>query len=1674
MGALVPFGWPARLATATDGRDGYILLHADQEFVVAVSEVSVAVWSGGAARVRLGQVHLSQDDVRSFGTHVAACWCPERARLAVLTSLNQVIIYAVSVTQQQPLPGAPVLGPPVGPSARAAGAAAVGGGAFLGEPRELSAVGIYASEAAALPYEAAATAICCDARAVLVGFADGFLAALTWHAKLKSELLDPLGDALDEREEEEELDEEDEEDEVDEVDGENEEEEEEEGEQGEAEAGAGGAARPAQASGAPGQHPLGAAASRRRAIARLELSPAAGALVVVMGDGAAALCRVPARSLQVVEAVEFSHWLCGPEARCCHASIAAPLGLVALGCRCGETLLLRLELPHFADLGDGASSCGLSPVSSVRSFGTPSPFALRERSPLRGAAGEGALVRGLSLADWGLSQAHTGAVAALSWSNDCRALAVGYARQGLAVWTPSGCRVMCTVRQWDGVRTPRASSPTQSGQPPLGGGAGYMDGGAQALAWGPLGYHLLFACTAPHGAAGLEAALPARAATAASGGAGRVAGGGGSQLLEVQFAKAPSGGHRLAQVEGGAQGELHILQAADRLLLISNAAPRNRAHDGSDVAGPGSGAASGPGAGEGEGANDLAAVHVPLPASYLAANWPLVHAAASPSGGDVAVSGRRGLAVYSRRTERWRLFGNVSQERRVSAVALGWLGSCLVACSAPNADAVSAADAARGAARAARAGAGGSSGGAGGGGGRSDATGCQILVFPKHHLEFGSLVASHDLKRVPSCMDCVGNYIITASPPLELLLLHFDARHERLVPVRELSIYNVGPPLRALAIVPPQAPLASSQASDDGGGGGGFEAATALARAAARGAAGPRQALLHRWGGALSVLDLDTGSELPLSTEVECFWLSGGLAVGPAGADSHLSSAPGSAANSRSASAATLHAAARGPLAAAGSAALAGGVIALREALGSLELQRELESGDKEKEESDSQQQDSGVVEMPWWAYGPSGMQLWFPSLLPAAPALAHATSSGTLPRLVRLRSQDSVGSPLALASPMSFSGRAGSPYPPSPPSTAGGSGAAAAAAAAAIAAANVGGGDMELEFDREVYPVGVSLADASIIGVTQRLLRLPMSAAGPGLALPSFHPVPESQPVLPALLRRLLLKGARADAAALAQRHSAGPHFARSLEWLLFTALDMEGGSGAQQRELAASRGALGALNKPWDGHAGGTGPRPVPISRLLADAAELVLSFPPRAFEAAVSVARKTDAALWPALFTAVGSPSALLNALLDDGRLMHAACSLIVVDRLEGAALAQSLALRLVAGTLRCAQYGLCAEILRFIRPPGFKARGTAAAGGGAATTPPAPAAVTFGGAGGGGGGGAAARLRRFGCMPAYSPQPAPAEAAAEGGSSWLGWLWGGGADSPAALSHPSGLHVRTGHGGDGDAGGGGGVVWGGWLASDGGAATAGAEQACHMISDHGWLLLQQGKHAQLARLCAAMAFLQGGLASLMQAYRDSWAPKPPQQQQQPQPPARRAAPARGAAPAAAAARGGAWWPADEPPPATEELVAAVVDAVTELPVWESHAVEEDALSVLALSRALGATKWGVALGVLLVETELLDPFAAAHGDTWAAFCAALAAEPRLHFMRDLVGALASLPSAAAAAAAEGDGGGEPPPPPPPPAAAEGLGAVAGAGAGPRDSAAAAVRAGIGAGSYTGMYV
>lgn len=54
---------------------------------------------------------------------------------------------------------------------------------------------------------------------------------------------------------------------------------------------------------------------------------------------------------------------------------------------------------------------------------------------------------------------------------------------------------------------------------------------------------------------------------------------------------------------------------------------------------------------------------VQVPTSYLASNWPLRYCASDRSGGNLAVAGKYGFALYSTGTRKWKLFGNETQEK---------------------------------------------------------------------------------------------------------------------------------------------------------------------------------------------------------------------------------------------------------------------------------------------------------------------------------------------------------------------------------------------------------------------------------------------------------------------------------------------------------------------------------------------------------------------------------------------------------------------------------------------------------------------------------------------------------------------------------------------------------------------------------------------------------------------------------------------------------------------------------------------------------------------------------------------------------------------------------------------------------------------------------------------------
>jgi hypothetical protein len=190
------------------------------------------------------------------------------------------------------------------------------------------------------------------------------------------------------------------------------------------------------------------------------------------------------------------------------------------------------------------------------------------------------LVRSLELHDWGHTPQQTGRVASLAWAPDCRALAVGFSRQGLVLWTPSGCRLLCTLRQ-PAPETPRGSALSGKQADELQGSSAEatateaaadsncssslpgeqqqqqqgqqqqqvsVDGAVDCLAWGVNGYQLMLANRLP-------------ASTGSSS----------SSLCELSLAKSLRHHHRVSHAVpagGGAAAGLGVAQLGEELHVL--------------------------------------------------------------------------------------------------------------------------------------------------------------------------------------------------------------------------------------------------------------------------------------------------------------------------------------------------------------------------------------------------------------------------------------------------------------------------------------------------------------------------------------------------------------------------------------------------------------------------------------------------------------------------------------------------------------------------------------------------------------------------------------------------------------------------------------------------------------------------------------------------------------------------------------------------------------------------------------------------------------------------------------------------------------------------------------------------------------------------------------------------
>ncbi|OWM88185.1 hypothetical protein CDL15_Pgr003597 [Punica granatum] len=218
---------------------------------------------------------------------------------------------------------------------------------------------------------------------------------------------------------------------------------------------------------------------------------------------------------------------------------------------------------------------------------------------------------------------------------------------------------------------------------------------------------------------------------------------------------------------------------------------------------------------------------------------------------------------------------------------------------------------------------------------------------------------------------------------------------------------------------------------------------------------------------------------------------------------------------------------------------------------------------------------------------------------------------------------------------------------------------------------------DPELEFDREVYPLGLLPNAGVVVGVSQRMRSLILAVKQPDFKTEQVSYVGI---YLVSLLDDYIERDKIEEALRLARLSAEKPHFSHCLEWLLFTVFDAE-----------ISRHNIN--KNQTSGHR-----NTVKLS-LLEKTCDLIRNFP-EYFDVVVSVARKTDGRHWADLFSAAGRSTELFEECFQRRWYRTAACYILVIAKLEGPAVSQYCALRLLQATLDESLYELAGELVRFL--------------------------------------------------------------------------------------------------------------------------------------------------------------------------------------------------------------------------------------------------------------------------------------------------------------------------------------------------------------------------------------
>lgn len=284
----------------------------------------------------------------------------------------------------------------------------------------------------------------------------------------------------------------------------------------------------------------------------------------------------------------------------------------------------RLTPPRWCPKSEGATVARLAPGNGaskdILAVGTLKGDILLYKTPevsrnnttwVHGA--QPVLLRVLSVAsDLGYAPHEIGSVSSVRWTNEGAVLATGYETAGVAVWTPGGCRLMCTLVQGGGVENKSGDTATRSG--------------VERVQWTDSGRTVF---TAQYNASS----------------SGR--------LLQYELAQVTSTRFVDAGVSGVSSSS-SLLSCHDELLAFDY----------------------------GEDSNKMRRIQ--LPPEYAQINGAPTVVQLDDQKRKALVASKKGFVLLDLMNEKWKVFGDVRQEKSFKTIHAAWVGDVVAVCVALN------------------------------------------------------------------------------------------------------------------------------------------------------------------------------------------------------------------------------------------------------------------------------------------------------------------------------------------------------------------------------------------------------------------------------------------------------------------------------------------------------------------------------------------------------------------------------------------------------------------------------------------------------------------------------------------------------------------------------------------------------------------------------------------------------------------------------------------------------------------------------------------------------------------------------------------------------------------------------------------------------------------------------